>query len=413
MPEQEEKQHLRVVRLAAENVKRLVAVEIEPDGNTVIISGKNGAGKTSILDSIWYALGGGAAMKGTPEPIREGQEEAKVELDLGAFTVTRTWRGDKTSVTVMSKDGGKYGSPQAFLDERLGALSFDPLAFSNLDGKAQVSTLLGLVDLPFDPDDLARQRRTLFERRTDVGREERSLRASLFGLELPGENEEPPAEESTADLVAELAAAGEALREGDRLREQVAASAASVSQLEASLADAQARYARLVEQLHALPDETPDPAEIRGRIETIGERNDAARRRRDQLDSFARLAEVEKATGDLTAEIEAIDLRKSTALAEADLPIEGLAFDDDGMTYQGIPFRQCSAAERLRVSLAMAMALNPTIRVIRITDGSLLDSENMALIEQMAGERDFQCWIERVEDDSAVGFVIEDGELRS
>ena len=38
---------MKIVRLTAENIKRLVAVEITPDGNVVQITGKNGAGKTS------------------------------------------------------------------------------------------------------------------------------------------------------------------------------------------------------------------------------------------------------------------------------------------------------------------------------------------------------------------------------
>ena len=76
-----------------------------------------------------------------------------------------------------------------------------------------------------------------------------------------------------------------------------------------------------------------------------------------------------------------------------------------------MPFSQASASEQIRVSLAMAMALNPKLRVIRILDGSLLDAENLALIAEMATEHDFQVWIERVSDTSGVGVVIEDGQV--
>ena len=43
---------MKILELRAENIKKLVAVEIKPDGNIVEITGKNGAGKTSVLDSI-------------------------------------------------------------------------------------------------------------------------------------------------------------------------------------------------------------------------------------------------------------------------------------------------------------------------------------------------------------------------
>jgi hypothetical protein len=91
------------------------------------------------------------------------------------------------------------------------------------------------------------------------------------------------------------------------------------------------------------------------------------------------------------------------------MPVEGLGFDTDGVTFNGIPLAQVSAAERLRVSVAMAMSLNPTVRVIRITDGSLLDSDNMAIIADLADTNDFQVWIERVDETGDVGIVIEDG----
>ena len=53
---------MRIIRLQAENIKRLQAVEIEPHGDVVKITGKNGAGKSSVLDSIWMALAGKPSM---------------------------------------------------------------------------------------------------------------------------------------------------------------------------------------------------------------------------------------------------------------------------------------------------------------------------------------------------------------
>ena len=73
---------LKVVRLEAENVKRLVAVEVEPDGSLVLVGGKNGAGKSSLLDSIAYALGGQALV--CERPLRDGAERGHVEVDLDA-----------------------------------------------------------------------------------------------------------------------------------------------------------------------------------------------------------------------------------------------------------------------------------------------------------------------------------------
>ena len=115
---------------------------------------------------------------------------------------------------------------------------------------------------------------------------------------------------------------------------------------------------------------------------------------------------------ELTVQMESIDKQKQDALAQAEYPIDGLAFDDTGVTYNCIPFRQCSSAERLKVSMAMAMAMNPKLRVIRIMDGSLLDRDNMELIHGMAVEQDYQVWVETVGEDASVGVVIEDGMVK-
>ncbi|GAH82597.1 unnamed protein product, partial [marine sediment metagenome] len=68
--------------------------------------------------------------------------------------------------------------------------------------------------------------------------------------------------------------------------------------------------------------------------------------------------------------------------------------------------------EQLKVSISMAMAMNPKLRVIRITDGSLLDDDNMKVIEEMANKFDYQIWLERVAVDKFADIVLVDGEVK-
>lgn len=405
---------MRIISLTAENVKRLRAVDITPDGHVQVITGRNGAGKTSVLDAIWLALGGGPAAKGTMRPIRDGETKASVRLDLGDLVVTRTWTASGTALKVESADGAKFSSPQKMLDDLVGRLSFDPLAFTQLPAKAQRDALLSLVDLPFDPADLDRRRARLFDERTDIGRTGVSLKGRLDGLPPV---DAPDEEVSSASVLAELREAQAATREHDDVMRaaELAQSAREIAAEALEAAQTRFEIAKQQEQsAHAaaadLPD-LPDVPAIEQRLASVDEVNAAVRAKRERRQVMDEHSRVRKEYEAKTEAINALDKEKADGLAAATFPIEGLGFDTDGVTYQGVPFSQASAAEQIRVSLAMAMALNPKLRVIRILDGSLLDADNLALVAEMATAQDYQVWIERVTDGSGVGIVIEDGEV--
>ncbi|MGB9903497.1 MAG: AAA family ATPase, partial [Desulfotomaculales bacterium] len=139
---------MKIIRLQAENIKKLKAVEIVPEGNVVKITGKNEQGKTSVLDAIWWALAGTKNIQ--EQPIRKGENKANVTLDLGDLIVTRTFTPTGSYLKVENKDGATFKSPQAMLDKLIGELTFDPLAFAKSDSKKQVETLLKVVKIQPD-----------------------------------------------------------------------------------------------------------------------------------------------------------------------------------------------------------------------------------------------------------------------
>lgn len=401
---------MKIIRLSAENIKRLKAVEITPDGTLQVITGRNAQGKTSVLDAIWLALGGGAASRETARPIRDGQTSASVTLDLGDLVVTRTWVGEKTSLVVKSADGAKFTGPQGVLDDLVGRLSFDPLEFTRLSAREQVAALLDLVDLDVDLDALARERQTAYDQRTEIGRQGAALDGQLTGL---GKSEDAPdAEVSITDLVAQLRAAEATHREHQEVLQRFTDLAGKVERLRAELAQAEADLTDAHGRAEGL-GAAPDLAAINAQIDGAEAVNAAVRRNTERADVARRLGLAKSAYTAATATIAKIDQTKANALAAATFPVEGLGFDDAGVTYQGVPFAQASASEQIRVSLAMAMALNPRLRVIRILDGSLLDEDNLRLIADMAAGQDYQVWLEKVGDQSSVGVVIEDGSVAS
>jgi len=403
---------MRIIKLEAENVKRLRAVEITPEGNLVVISGRNEQGKTSVLDAIWFALGGGDALKGTPKPIRDGESTARVTLDLGDLIVERKWTSDdKSYLTVETRDGARHKSPQAMLDDLVGSLSFDPLAFTQMKAAEQRQTLEALIG--FDPTELDEARAIAYEKRTDINRGVRDLEGSLAEF-ADAPKDLPAVEISVSDIMAEndtavvQARKNEALRAGlYEMREESQVRFETMRRMEDEHKKAQREIASLEIEVAALVD--PDISALRQRAEDAEAINLTIRAEKKRTGLAIDLDVLRKASDTLTAQIQEIDADKAAALQEAEMPIEGLAIEETSVTYRGIPLGQCSGAERLRVSLAMAMALNPDLRVIRIMDGSLLDADNLKMIAELAATEDYQVWMERVDDSGAGNVVIEDG----
>jgi DNA repair exonuclease SbcCD ATPase subunit len=400
----------KIIRLESTNYKRLKAVEIvpDPDGNLVIVAGKNGQGKTSILDSITAALGG-VNGKTTPKPIRDGEDRAEIVLETEDLIVTRKFTASGPTLLVKSHDGAVYPKGQAKLDDLLGRLSLDPLAFTQLSDRDQLATLLDLVDLPFDIDKLAAERKEVFERRTDANRKVKELtaRAAEY-ISRPADL--PDEEISVSALVA-------AYREGQELNDRIAEADRAVVALQARVEKLRAELAVAQDALDNASDysaKAPAPVDLEAiekQVNNAEEINAAVRHHKVGEKVRADLTIAEQEAAELTEAIAEIDKQKADGLAAAVFPIDDLGFDDTGVTYRGVPFKQASGAEQLRVSLAMAIALNPKLRVIRIADGSLLDSDNLALVESIAREHDFQVWIEMVGDGDGRGIVIEDGQV--
>jgi hypothetical protein len=92
--------------------------------------------------------------------------------------------------------------------------------------------------------------------------------------------------------------------------------------------------------------------------------------------------------------------------------VEGLGFGDDGVTFNGFPFEQCSSAEQLRISTAIGASQNPQLNVMFIRDGSLLDANSLAAVGEIAAKYGSQIWVEKVATDDTCSVVIEGGAVK-
>lgn len=404
---------MHVHELRVENFKRVRAVSIPfPSRGTVEICGRNGAGKSSVIDALWAALGGTKASPG--QPVRNGSRQASVTLNLGDLRVYREWDARGTRLTVTDPEGLRVGRPQELLDSLFAKLAFDPMEFTRQKASEQAATLRKVTGLDFTA--LDQQRKVLYEERTDVGRAIKRQEAVL--ADMP--EVEETAEVSAAALNAELQAASRhnvevaaAERRADQKADEIEDVTAEIATLNRKLAAAKARLdeakAAHAELLSQVTDEI-DTAPILEQIATIEQTNRRARQYRERSAAVEALRANRAHSESLTDQIDDIDGQRQEMLSAARFPVPGLSLDGDGVTFGGVPFGQVSTAEQIRVSLAMSAALNPKLRLIVIKEGSLLDDSSLTLVAEWAQENGYQVVVERVADAAlGSGVVIEEG----
>lgn len=457
---------MKILRLQSSNIMRLVAVDITPEGNLVIVGGKNDAGKSSVLNSIAMALGGKAMCP--VEPIRNGESEAKIQMDLGDLRVTRTFKRDKvhepscaslqpvsenknairtcdcspswgetkSTLVVTNKDGAQYPSPQAMLDKLLGKLTFDPLAFKDLDPKPQDEMLRRLVGL--DVTTIEQRRRAAFDQRAMLKKTHEIKAAQL--LALPRHDDVPEAEVSMDAVSQEMLKAEELRKLAEDAERVVESRRHQVSVYELELKALQLELKRFEEALVAAQDKystfnkskedaereldaaqitaqaaravVPDVSVVRARLAEVEATNAKVRANQLHATRAKDVAEVADEVKRCDVDVKAAEDEKRKALDAAQFPVAGLGVSDDGVTFNGLPFSQASSSEQLRVSVAIGLALNPTLKVLLIRNGNLLDEDKLKLVAEQAEAADAQVWMEYVTSkDEGVQVMIEDGHV--
>jgi DNA repair exonuclease SbcCD ATPase subunit len=427
---------MKIISLTSENIKRLKAVDITPNGVSLEVAGRNAQGKSSVLDSIVYALAGKGAL--CERPIRDGESRAEICVDLGDYTVTRTiTAGGGGQLKVVPKDG-KQGllQPQSILDKIIGTLTFDPLDFSRQKDTEQADCLRKLVGLDFT--DLEQLHAKLYDERLHLGREVIVLQGKIANCVTYANV--PATEVSIADALKAKTYAENHNRRNQEQRHRITILAAERINSAAAVKYFQNLVEGLDRQLQqarnefesALGAQRRANADYHEHLSIVEKLNDAdtnefdkqildaeqtnmcVKANRELAAQNAELAVKDTRYAEYNTEIEDIEIERQRRLAAVHFPLPGLSFSRDGkVVFNGVPFSQISSAEQLKVSASIALALNPQLRVMLIRDGSLLDADSLEVLKSLASERDAQLWIERVGGltGSLPGIVIEDGEV--
>lgn len=438
----DEKAPLRIVGLKAENFQKLKVVEVEAgDGPLVTVGGQNEAGKSSLIDAIASVIGG---VKLAPKvPIRQGQKSAQVTATVGDLKIVRKFRLDDetddvtSTLEITSADGSaSFKSPQAMLDKLLGSAPFyDPLAFAQLRPADRREAVRAVVGLDFSVQDA--RRRKLLDDKLGLQRRLESAERAIEGVapykDLPAEEIDPAdllrdieRAESTHEA-ANKASHTHAIYRGELedLHESILAADADVETARQALRTAETKAADLraqvpaksrqvdeaLENLKHANDARVDPAPLKLRMQDVKDTNKKIQFNRQLEETAAAVDALRLELKTTTDTIAIVDAEKQKALAAAPFPVPGMAFSDDDVLLGGLPFSQASTAQKIRASVAMALARAGQLRVLLVKAGNDLDKKSLALLAEIAKEHQAQVWVERVaEAPGEVTVFLEDGE---
>lgn len=414
---------VKINSLELENVKRVKAVKLEPARNGLtIVGGRNGQGKTSVLDAIAWSLGGNRLKPS--QPHREGSAtDPYLHIELSNGLVVER-KGKTSSLKVIDPAGKKSG--QNLLDQFIEALALDLPKFMEASSSDKAKTLLQIIGVGDALFELEAKEEQLFNQRTSIGQMERQKRGAAEEMEFyPDAPAEPV---SAAELIQQqqeiLARNGENQRKRERVNDiQYALNAAEreaqtiadrISELAEQLSQKNAEIDKLHEEAvvankTALDLQDESTAEIEASIAAIDETNAKVRTNAARAMAMKDADELKEQYEDLTREIEGIRVDKMALLADAKLPLDGLAVEKGELVYNGNAWDCMSGSDQLRVATAIVRALKPECGFVLVDKLEQFDSQTLQEFGVWAESQDLQIIGTRVSTGDECSIVIEDG----
>lgn len=296
-------------------------INLSEDAQIIAITGRNGAGKTTILEAITYALFGEGrhGRRNLSRMVRRGAEHEgmQVELDFSVggvdYQITRRLEKGKSSATLMANSSLIMQSPDGVTSEVVGILGMNAAGY-RMAVVAQQGDVDGLADMT-----PAKRRQTIqrllrqdaLQRARMLASDEKNRQADVLRALGEGpdlESLEADVKESEAELAQNVAAVAESEGALAKLDAAVGASSAvrerwHAAQLEVARAEAtQAAADEAVARAEALLARVEVPAAPVGEVRDLAEVESDLSAARSALASARETAELFRVAEQLRAD---------------------------------------------------------------------------------------------------------------
>lgn len=407
---------IKINKLEIENVKRVKAVKMEPTANGLtVVGGKNNQGKTSVLDSIAWALGG---EKYRPSEAQRTGSVIPPNLHLvmsNGLVVER--KGKNSDLKVIDPTGKKGG--QQLLNEFVEQLALDLPKFLQSTSKEKAATLLQIIGVGDKLYDLERQEQEVYNRRHTIGQiADQKSKFAKEQLYYPDAPKEPV---SASELIKQqqeiLAKNGENQRKRDnalklhaernRLAEKVNFLKEELEKYQKQLIQADMDMTIAYKSSEQLQDESTE--ELERNINSIEEINVKVRTNLDKDKAEEDAAEYGRQYDTLTKQLNDVRQSKIDLLKGADLPLPGLSVEDGELIYNSFKWDNMSGSDQLKVSVAIVRKLNPKCGFVLLDKLEAMDLDTLQEFGQWLERENLQAIATRVSTGDECSIVISDG----
>lgn len=411
---------IKINKLEIENVKRVKAVKFEPTANGItVIGGDNGQGKTSVLDSIAWALGGNKFRPS--QPVREGSvipPNLHIVMSNG-LVVER--KGKNSDLKVIDPDGNKAG--QQLLDSFVEELALNLPKFMQQSNKEKANTLLQIIGVGEQLVALEKEEQDAYNRRHAIG--QIADQKEKFAKEQEYYPDAPKELVSASDLIKQQQEILARNGENQKKRENLASiqklheeTVNRVEMLKRELSNAENELAKVIGDLATanksaknLIDESTE--ELEKSITEVDEINRKVRANLDKDKAEEDARGYREEYDELTTEITEIRKRKTALLDNADLPLEGLSVEDGDLIYNGFKWDNMSGSEQLKVATAIVRKLNPNCGFVLIDKLEQMDVTTLNAFGEWLESEGLQAIATRVSTGDECSIIIEDGYIKA
>lgn len=410
---------IKINKLEIENVKRIKAVKIEPTASGLtIVGGNNNQGKTSVLDSIAWALGGEKYRPSQPQ--REGSTippTLHIVLNNG-LVVER--KGKNSSLKVTDPSGNKGG--QQLLNEFVEQLALDLPKFMESSGKEKAQTLLKIIGVGEQLAVLDQQEKEMYNKRLAIG--QIADQKEKFAKEQPYYPDAPKELVSPSELIRQqqeiLARNGENQRKREQVKkyeDSVLFLQQSVDSMNEQLEEEKRRLQEAEEnlriaQMNAQDLQDESTAELEASISNIEEINRKVRANMDKDKAEEDAREYRDQYNALTADINKTRNAKTDLLQSAELPLPELSVKEGELIYKGQQWDNMSGSDRLKVSTAIVRKLNPKCGFVLLDKLEQMDIQTLNEFGKWLEQEGLQAIATRVSTGDECSIIIEDGYVK-